>query len=59
MEKRKRALIRTILAGITLAMGVAVIVLSYLGESDTKTLIELLAIGLICVGLRNFIDEKE
>ncbi len=44
-------LIATSLAGIGLAMGVAVIVLSKLKELDTKTMQDLLGMGVACVSL--------
>lgn len=39
---------------ICLAMGVAVVVLSVIGELETGTAITLLAIGLVCAGLSLF-----
>ncbi len=44
-------LIATSLAGIGLAMGVAVVVLSKLKELDTETMQDLLGMGVACVSL--------
>lgn len=41
----------TILNGITLAMGIAVIVLNILGEISTESSITMLAIAVTCVGI--------
>ena len=52
MEKKSiRELISTVLKAVTLAMGVAVVVLSRLGSLDVNTAVTLLGIGLACVGV--------
>ena len=40
-----------IFKAVTLAMGVAVVVLSRLGELETRSAITMLGIGLACAGL--------
>lgn len=41
----------TVFKALTLAMGVAVVVLSRLGNLDTQTAVSLLGIGLSCAGI--------
>ena len=51
MEKKSiREIISVILKAVTLAMGVAVVVLSCLGSLEPQTAIPLLGIGLACAG---------
>ena len=51
MEKKSvREIISTVFKAITLAMGVAVVVLSRLGSLDARTAVPLLGIGLACAG---------
>ena len=51
MEKMSlRELISVIFKAVTLAMGVAVVVLSCLGSLEQQTAITLLGIGLACAG---------
>ena len=51
MEKKSvREIISTVFKAITLAMGVAVVVLSRLGSLDAGTAVSLLGIGLACAG---------
>ena len=51
MEKQSsRGIISVILKALTLAMGVAVVVLSWLGSLDAQTALPLLGIGLACAG---------
>lgn len=52
MEKKLiHEIISNIFKALTLAMGVAVVVLSYLGSLEVQTAITLLGIGLACVGV--------
>lgn len=52
MEKKSiREIISTVFKAVTLAMGVAVVVLSRLGSLETETAITLLGIGLACAGV--------
>ena len=52
MEKKSiREIVSLVLKALTLAMGVAVVVLSCLGKLETQTAITLLGIGLACVGI--------
>ncbi|MDY4953824.1 MAG: hypothetical protein SO073_04200 [Candidatus Onthomonas sp.] len=51
MEKKSiRETISIIFKAVTLAMGVAVIVLSCLGSLEPQTAVTLLGIGLACAG---------
>ena len=51
MEKQSiRGIISVILKALTLAMGVAVVVLSWLGSLDAQTALPLLGIGLAAAG---------
>ena len=51
MEKKSvREIISVIFKAVTLAMGVAVVVLSRLGSLDAQTAVTLLGIGLACAG---------
>lgn len=51
MEKKSvREIISVIFKAVTLAMGVAVVVLSCLGSLDAETAVPLLGIGLACAG---------
>ena len=51
MEKKTvREIVATVLKALTLAMGVAVVVLSCLGNLETQTAVTLLGIGLACAG---------
>ena len=52
MEKKSiREIISVVFKAVTLAMGVAVVVLSCLGSLDTQTAVTLLGIGLACAGV--------
>ena len=51
MEKKSiREIISVIFKAVTLAMGVAVVVLSCLGSLEPQTAVTLLGIGLACAG---------
>ena len=51
MEKKSiREIISTVFKSVTLAMGVAVVVLSCLGSLEPQTAVPLLGIGLACTG---------
>ena len=51
MEKKSiREIISVVFKAVTLAMGVAVVVLSCLGSLDVQTAVPLLGIGLACAG---------
>ena len=49
---------QTALKGIAVAMGIAVTVLSLLGEMKTETAIPMLGIGLACMGI-SLLDSKK
>ena len=49
--KKIGAIIDVVLRAVGLAMGVAAVVMSFLGAADADTLITLLAIGMFCLGL--------
>ena len=51
MEKKPiREIISVIFKAVTLAMGIAVVVLSCLGSVEPQTAVTLLGIGLACAG---------
>ena len=51
MEKKSiRAITSLVFRALTLAMGVAVVVLSCLGTLEVQTAVSLLGIGLACAG---------
>lgn len=51
MEKKSvREIVSVIFKAVTLAMGVAVVVLSCLGSLELQTAVTLLGIGLACAG---------
>ena len=51
MEKKSiREMIAVIFKAVTLAMGVAVVVLSCMGRLEPQTAVPLLGIGLACAG---------
>ena len=49
-----QSIINLILRGVALAMGVAAIVLGYLGSTSVESLVTLLGIGLFSLGLWSF-----
>ena len=52
MEKKSiHEIISTVFKALTLAMGVAVVVLSCMGSLETQTAVLLLGIGLACAGI--------
>lgn len=52
MEKKSvREIVNVVLRALTLAMGVAVVVLSCLGALKINTAVPLLGIGLACAGV--------
>ena len=52
MEKKSvREMIATVFKAMTLAMGVAVVVLSCMDSLELKTAVTLLGIGLACAGM--------
>ena len=51
MEKKSiREIVSVIFNAVTLAMGVAVVVLSCLGNLESQTAVTLLGLGLACAG---------
>ena len=51
MEKKPiREIISVVFKAVTLAMGVAVVVLSCLGSLEAETAVTLLGLGLACAG---------
>ena len=51
MEKKSiREIVSVIFKAVTLAMGVAVVVLSCLGSLEAQTAVTLLGLGLACAG---------
>lgn len=57
-DKRAGEMVDIILKGISTAMGVAVVVLSVLGEIDTQSGFAMLGIGLACTGIYLLRDHK-
>lgn len=58
MEKKSiKETVSTIMKALTLAMGVAVVVLSCIGNLETNTAVILLGIGLACAGI-SMLQEK-
>ena len=49
-NKSIREIISVIFKAVTLAMGVAVVVLSCMGSLETETAVTLLGIGMACAG---------
>lgn len=52
-------MLKIILSGVGVAMGVAVFVLSKLKEIDTTSAISLLSIGVFCVALSSMVKTKK
>ena len=50
-QKSVREIVNVVLRALTLAMGVAVVVLSCLGAMEIETAVTLLGIGLACAGV--------
>ena len=50
-KKSVREIVNMVLRALTLAMGVAVVVLSCLGAMEIETAVTLLGIGLSCAGV--------
>ena len=50
-KKYVREIVNVVLRALTLAMGVAVVVLSCLGAMEIETAVTLLGIGLACAGV--------
>lgn len=57
-KKSVTEIIDTAIKGVALAMGVAVTVLSVLGELDVKTGVTMLGLGLVCVGITLLNNKK-
>lgn len=57
-KKGSAEIVETVLKALTLAMGVAVAVLSIMDAIDTKSAIIMLGIGLACVGINMMNDKK-
>lgn len=57
-KKGSAEIVETVLKALTLAMGVAVAVLSIMDAIDTKSAIIMLCIGLACVGINMMNDKK-
>lgn len=50
-KKSVREIVNVVLRALTLAMGVAAVVLSRLGAMEIETAVTLLGIGLACAGV--------
>lgn len=52
MEKKPiKEIVSTVMKALTLAMGIAVVVLSCLGKLETQSAVIMLGIGLACAGI--------
>ena len=58
-NKSIHEIISTVFKALTLAMGVAVVVLSQLSSLETQTAVTLLGIGLACAGVALLENGKE
>ena len=58
-NKSVQEIIYTVFKALTLAMGVAVVVLSCLGSLEPQTAVTLLGIGLACAGVALLENGKE
>lgn len=59
MEKKSiKQIVSTVMKALTLAMGIAVIVLSCLGQLEVQTATIMLGIGLTCAGI-SMLEEKK
>ena len=56
-KKSMKEIVSMIMKAITLAMGVAVVTLSCIGNLETNTAVILLGIGLACAGI-SMLQEK-
>ena len=57
-EKGRRDIILLILRSVSLAMGVAAVVFSFLGRLEASEAVQLLGIGLLCLALQPFMDGR-
>ena len=58
-NKSFREIMTTVLRAVTLAMGVAVVVLSCMGALDAEKGVTLLGIGMACAGAAMMEKEKQ
>lgn len=58
-RKDYSGLVNTALTGVGLAMGVAVTVLSILGQIETRSALSMLGIGLACLAVTHFPKDAE
>lgn len=58
-NKSIHEMISTVFKALTLAMGIAVVVLSQLGSLEMETAVTLLGIGLACAGVALLENGKE
>ena len=56
---KKGKIINTALKAIALAMGIAVVVLSVLDKAEMKPAINMLGIGLACLAITQFSEQKK
>lgn len=58
MEKKSfKEIVSIVMKALTLAMGVAVVVLSRLGQLEAQSAVGMLGIGLACAGI-SMLEEK-
>ena len=53
-ENRMPEIVNIALKGVALAMGVAVVVLSFIGDMGTDKAVSMLGIGLACLSIAQF-----
>lgn len=53
-DKKFSEIISIVLKGVALAMGIAVVVLSFLNTIDTESAVSMLGIGLVCLAAERF-----
>lgn len=58
-NKKISEMVALALKGVSLAMGIAVVVLSFLAEMETNDAIRMLGIGLACLAIAQFSSSKE
>ena len=53
-ENRMPEIVNIALKGVALAMGIAVVVLSFIGDMGTDKAVSMLGIGLACLSIAQF-----
>lgn len=58
-SKKVSQIVNLILTGVALAMGIAVVVLSFINEIKVNEAISMLGIGLVCLAIMQFSQKEE